>query len=442
MLHHLPRRTRTALVRFLAEARLRRADGTVVVGHHNRNHILPLGRPLAYLLELDSGQVRAKFRVPLETVEVVPRFWRESEVLTVVGERLGEDVPRCLADFGAWSLHAYVPGHALADEGPAAPVGEERMAALADFFARLASIPPKALPRPPADWPGGDDSRAFLHRLAEFTEQRVHQVNRPRFGRLLDAVGVPADAVDLFLRNVPDPCRRPFVLLHTDVHRANVVVTPRPDGERLTVLDWELSLYGDPLHELATHLVRMDYDASERKLMTELWAEAMRRSGRAELTVGLDPDLATYLGFEYVQSLFPDVLRAALALPAEPAAEDFERAADRVRRALCRAWEPLRLPGGPEDGPALARALRRWHAGDAARRPAARKSAGRRGPGAGRGEGDGSAGGRSCPDADRPRGVHRTAGIRRDPEPLRPGPERETYVGVLDSLEGLEPHGC
>ncbi|MET9384652.1 aminoglycoside phosphotransferase family protein [Streptomyces sp. NPDC002928] len=426
MLHHLPHRTRTALVRFFAEARRRRAGGEVVVGHHNSNHILPLGQPLAYLLGMGSGQVRAKFRVPFETIEVVPRIWRESEVLRAVSDRLG-DVPRCLADFGEWSLHAYVPGHSLAEEASGKPVGEERMAALADFFARLAGMPPDDFPQLPDDWPRGDDSRGFLHRLARFTEQRVHQDNRPRFGRLFDCVGVPADAVSRFLRTVPDPARRPFVLLHTDVHRANVVVTPTSDGERLTVLDWELSLYGDPLHDLATHLVRMDYDESERKLMTELWAEAMRRSGRADLTVGLDPDLDTYLGYEYVQSVFPDVMRAALALPAEPLPEDVERAADRVRRALCRAWEPLRMPGEPESRPALVRALRLWHADDGARRSATAKPTGRRvsRPGTGRVE--------SCPDADRPRGIDWTSGLRRDPDP-QPGPDRETSIGVAESL--------
>ncbi|MER5597785.1 aminoglycoside phosphotransferase family protein [Streptomyces sp. NPDC002265] len=439
MLHHLPHRARTALVRVLAEARRRRACGPIVVGHHNRNHILPLGLPLASLLGMGSGQVRAKFRVPLATVEVVPRIWRESEVLDVVSERLA-GVPRCLADFGAWSLHAYVPGHALSEEPPGTPVGEPRMEALADFFAQLAGIPPQALPRPADDWPRGDDSRAFLHRLARFTEQRVHRANRPRFGSLFDSVGIPADLVSRFLRTVPDPVRRPFGLLHTDVHRANIVVTPEPGGgDRLTVLDWELSLYGDVLHDLATHLVRMEYDPAERKLMTELWAEAMRKAGRADLTEGLDPDLGTYLGFEHVQSVFPDVMRAALDLPAEPTPEDLGRSADRVHRALDRARGPLWMPGEPQDRPALVRALRRWHSADRARQSAAHRA-----------ERPGKGGAEACRDADRPRGADRSDGIRHGtrtwPPTLRreprSGPDRERCAELVEPLEGLEPHGC
>jgi hypothetical protein len=360
-------------VRALAEVQRRRPGGVTVTGHHNRNYIAPLGRPLAYLLGAGSGQVRAKFRVPLETVEVVPRHWRsEADVLRVVSERLSE-VPRCLADFGTWSVHLYLAGSALADTTPKGPIGRPRLEALANFFARLAHVPSHALPAPPDDWPSDGDSTGFLRRLARFTEQRVHLPNRPRFGRLFDEVGFPRDAVDRFLRSVPDLTSRPFGLLHTDVHRANVVVlTPTERGESLAVIDWELALYGDPVHDLATHLVRMDYDESERDLMTGLWAEAMRREGRPEMTSGLDRDLRSYLDFEHVQSVFPDVMRAALALPARPRETDFDTAAEGVCRALRRAWRPLALEGEPVDEPAAVRALRHWHTEDRSEEDVAR----------------------------------------------------------------------
>ncbi|MFB7248168.1 hypothetical protein CW362_27730 [Streptomyces populi] len=403
MAPHLPLGAHRALVRALAEVQRRRPDGVTITGHHNRNHIAPLGRPLAYLLGVDSGQVRAKFRTPFETVEVVPRHWRrEADVLRVVSERLSE-VPRCLADFGTWSVHQYLTGSALADLAPKGPVGEERLEALADFFGRLAHVPCHVLPPPPGDWPTDGDSTAFLRRLARFTEQRVHLPNRPRFGRLFDAVGVPRDAVDRFLSSVPDLTRRPFALLHTDVHRANVVLTPTEDGERIAVIDWELALIGDPLHDLATHLVRMDYDESERELMTGLWAGAMRRAGHADMTAGLDRDLRHYLGFEYVQSVYPDVMRAALALPAGPGDTHFGTAAESVCRAMRRAWGPLALPCEPPDAYTAARALRLWHTEDRA----------------GRGPGGGAAG-----------GTGRTGAHER--------PER---MELSEPLEGLERHG-
>jgi aminoglycoside phosphotransferase (APT) family kinase protein len=356
-------------VRALAEVQRRRPGGATVIGHHNRNYIASLGRPLAYLLGADSGQTRAKFRMPFETVEVVPRHWRrEADVLRVVSERLGE-VPRCLADFGTWSVHQYLAGSSLADEIPKGPVGPDLLKALAAFFARLAHVPVDALPAPPGDWPADGDSTGFLRRLARFTEQRVHLPNRPRFGRLFEAVGVPRNAVDRFLSSVPDLTRRPFALLHTDVHRANVVLTPAEHGDRrVAVIDWELALYGDPLHDLATHLVRMDYDESERDLMTELWAGAMRAAGHTDMTAGLDRDLRRYLDFEYAQSVFPDIMRAALALPARPRDAHFDTAAEGVCRALRRAWRPLALGGEPLAERAAAHALRQWHTADRSRR--------------------------------------------------------------------------
>ncbi len=419
-------------MRFFAGRRRLSADGEVVVGHHNSNHILPLGRPLAYLLGMDSGQMRANFRVPLETVEAVPRLWRESEVLRVVSERM-DDVPRCLWDFGDWSVHAYVAGRSLSEETGREPVGEERITRLARFFARLADVPADALPPRPSDWPDSGDSQAFLHRLAAYTEHQVHRRNRPRFGALFKALEIPSGMVDDFLRSRPELTRRPFTLLHTDVHRSNVIVTPTEDGERLSVLDWELCLYGDPLHDLATHVVRMGYSDTERKLATERWAEAMERAGHTALTAGLDRDLDTYLGFEYVQSVFPDVMRAALALPDEPDTEDVVTAAHQVRRALHRAWEWLTPESDPVDEATAVRALREWHAMDSAARPVPEED--RKRPGGRRSRG----GNGWCPGADQPRGVRRGLSTGRGPGP-RPGPP--TGTEPLESLESLERHVC
>ncbi|MFJ8938506.1 phosphotransferase family protein [Streptomyces sp. NPDC102365] len=351
-----------------AEARRSGRDGLVVSGHHNTNRITHLRQPLAFLLGAESGKVLAKFRTPLPTVEVVPRIWRrESEVLRAVTGHVGE-VPRCLADFDTWSLHGYLDGRALADENPAGRLGDARLLELAEFFARLAGVPADELPPLPADWPDEGDSQGFLVWLAGFAERQVHQPNRSRFGLLFNAVGVPVDAVDRFMTAAPRLTDRPFCLLHTDVHRANVVVVSGPGGGHLSVIDWELALYGDPLHDLATHLVRMNYDKSEHDLMTRLWTEAMRRAGHEDMTDGMDVDLPVYLGFEYAQSVFPDVMRAALSLPAHPGEQDLTEAAGQVSRALRRAREPLGLTAKMPDVRDVSEALREWHAADRAAR--------------------------------------------------------------------------
>lgn len=118
-------------------------------------------------------------------------------------------------------------------------------------------MPRNDLPELPSDWPESGKSQAFLRWRAQFTADVVHQPNLSRFGALFDAVGVPEDAVERFLASVPELTDRPFILLHTDVHADNIVLSPGKNGDRLVVIDWESAMYGDPLHDLAVHLVRM-----------------------------------------------------------------------------------------------------------------------------------------------------------------------------------------
>ncbi|MGV9286780.1 phosphotransferase family protein [Streptomyces sp. NPDC003719] len=356
-MHRLPHRAHKALVRHFVESRRLRGRGEVLRGHHNTNYVLRAGPVLALLL----GAVpftRFKYRVPLTTVEVVPRIWpRESEVLRVVCRHLRE-VPACLADLGDRSVHRYRTGRALSEIRPDGTGGadETLMRGFAAFFVRTARVPVAELPPRPGDWPEDGDTQGFLEWLVRFTEERVHLPNRDRFGALFDAVGVPRDAMARFAAHHRCRAARPFRLLHTDVHRANTVLR----GKRLTVIDWELAIFGDPLHDLATHLVRMGYEKHDQVRMTELWAGAMEEAGLAELTAGLDDDLPVYLAFEHAQSVFPDVMRAAIGLPADASAEHFGAAADRVRRATRLAREPLRLVDVPGREQVLD-ALRAWH---------------------------------------------------------------------------------
>ncbi|MFE5399375.1 phosphotransferase family protein [Streptomyces sp. NPDC056568] len=354
-MYRLPHRARTALVHRLVELHRLRGRGEVLRGHHNINYVRRLGPLLALLL----GAVpftRYKYRVPLRTVEVVPRIWpREAEVLSVVCRHLRE-VPPCLADLGHGSVHRYRMGRTLGEGGSSEGVGEELMRSFASFFVRTARVPVAELPARPDDWPEDGDTQGFLSWLVRFTEERVHRPGRDRFGALFDAVGIPRDAMARFADAHRCRVSRPFRLLHTDVHRANVVVR----GRRLAVIDWELAIFGDPLHDLATHLVRMAYDKQEQRRMTELWAEAMTEAGLAPLAAGLHEDLPAYLAFEHAQSVFPDVMRAAIDLPEDAGPEDFARAADRVRRATGRAREPLRLVDVP-DRDQILDALRTWY---------------------------------------------------------------------------------
>ncbi|MER5305529.1 aminoglycoside phosphotransferase family protein [Streptomyces lasiicapitis] len=329
-----------------------------MTGYHNSNYIVPLGWTLAVLLRTMPFRARVKCRTPLEAAEVAPRIWpSEGDLLEVVTRHLKE-VPRCLLDFDDWSMHAYRAGRALTEVDEDELNTDELMVKLADFFARTVSVPESELPPRPEGWPEDGDSNGFLAWLVNFTEKRVHQANRRRFDALFESIGIRPNAMVEFQEKAPPLRDRPFCLLHTDVHRANIVV----DRREIAVIDWELALYGDPLHDLATHLVRMDYDKEQHLRMRRLWTEAMVTAGRAELTAGIEADLPVYLDFEYAQSVFPDVMRAALSLPGgKPDDDDFAGAAEHICRALRRAADPLRLESVPDQAHAV-EAVRSWHA--------------------------------------------------------------------------------
>lgn len=348
-------------MRRLAEKRRHREGGVVFTGHHNMNYVVKLGWRLGLLLGTNPITARGKFRTALDTVEVVPRIWpREADVLAVVSRRLPE-VPSCLADFGDWSLHLYREGIPLSEALPRGAVGGELMTAFAEFFARTAAVPERELPPRPDDWPLEGDSQGFLHWLADFTDERVHRRQLSRFGALFDAVGIPENAMARFKETYRTLKPRPFCLLHTDVHRANVILGA---NHQISVIDWELAIYGDPLHELATHLVRMGYDEDERVRMTARWGEAMRRHGHGEMTAGMESDLPAYLALEQVQSVFPDVMRAALSLDADADADEHDLAA--AARNICRAVSMarrrlnLKAEETEEGEPRAVAALRAW----------------------------------------------------------------------------------
>ncbi|SCK50413.1 Predicted kinase, aminoglycoside phosphotransferase (APT) family [Streptomyces sp. WMMB 714] len=360
-------------LRWHFEQHRRRPDGFLLHGHHHHNYVVELREPLASIVQEAPGRL-GKFRTRLETVQVLPRVWHEGDVLRALRPVL-PGVPRVLLTIGRRALHSYVEGCALSETAPpGTPLGDETLRRIASLFGALAEVPARSLPPLPAEWSGDGDSTRFLQNLADFAQHEVHLRNRPRFGTLFRALGIPDDAMERFHRDAKRLHERPYSLLHADVHRANLL--RRKDGG-LTLVDWECALFGDPLHDLATHLVRMEYTPEERRRMTGLWRREMRRRGLADRLAGMESDLRLYLDFEYAQSVFPDTIRAAGALPPDAAESDFDVAAASVRRALLRAEAALELRDVPDHAHVKA-ALRSWHRG---RRPLPRGlPAVRRGP--------------------------------------------------------------
>ncbi|MFJ4834854.1 phosphotransferase [Streptomyces sp. NPDC088747] len=340
--------------------RYAKALGSFGRGHHNLNYMVrPLTADRHLVADEDGQPVTVREPIP-SALPVVIRTWQdEAEILDSIRGALPH-VPRCLVKGPDLTVLSYVEGVPLSSICPnGKPVDPDLIAALAGLLADMTQVRRQHLPPLPQSWPRSSrNSRAFLLALASAAEEQIRQRNWAEFGGLFAMLGIPKDAMVKFAERVPALIRRPFSLLHTDLHRDNVIVSYHGDPPLICV-DWELASFGDPLHDLATHLVRMQYPDYQWPEVIEAWSKAMgeRRSNAVD---GLDRDLKHYLAFERAQSVYPDVMRAATSLGDSFGQRDLDAAAQAVRQALIAAEEPLRLKKVPEESE-IGRILFRWN---------------------------------------------------------------------------------
>lgn len=334
-------------------------EGRSISGHHNQNYVVPVTPAMAKPLGRDVGtSVIVRVR-RAEALPVVIRTWQDEEEILGAVEEVLPHVPRCLAKGDGFAIHSYVEGVPLSSVcANDKPVDTLRMKALAGLLAQMARVRRDTLPLPPSVWPRDEtDGQGFLRTLAHLADQQIRRPNWPVFGGLFVALGIPEDALTGLAGRVPAMARRPYSLLHTDLHRDNLIVSCGGDPPLICV-DWELATYGDPLHDLATHLVRMRYPSHQRPEVVDTWADAMEEVRPAAVN-GLGEDLRHYLAFERAQSVYPDVMRAARSLEESFTQKSLDEATAQVRRALEAAARPLRLANVPGEQE-IESALFRW----------------------------------------------------------------------------------
>ncbi|MFJ8107542.1 aminoglycoside phosphotransferase family protein [Streptomyces sp. NPDC096132] len=344
---------------YQAFASAARQAGVVSSGHHNLNYVLPLTEPVARLVGREVGTpVTVRIRRP-DVLPVVIRTWQDEATVLKAVQSVLPQVSKCLVTEPSFAIHSYVEGVPLSLVcGNGKPVDSLLIGELAELLARMTQVRLAALPPLPGEWPASrTDSQGFLRTLARLADAQIRQPNRKVFGGLFNTLGVPDDALIGLAERVPAMARRPYSLLHADLHRDNLIVSYDGDPPLICV-DWELATYGDPLHDLATHLVRMQYPAHQWSEVVDAWAESMLDFQPAA-TNGLVRDLRHYISFERAQSLYPDVMRAARSLEESFTQKSLDGATAEVRRALEAAAEPLRLRDVP-DREEIEGALYRW----------------------------------------------------------------------------------
>lgn len=355
----LTRDTGDAFERLVAYAK---NQGEFSRGHHNVNYVVRPPESFGAGLPAVTGHDRVTIRRRISKVlPVVIRTWQdESEILGAVHGVLPH-VPQCLVKRGDTTVLSYVQGVPLSAIFPNGKLVDPHLiSALAGLLADMTQVRRKDLPPLPPSWPRTSrDSRAFLRALAIATDEQIRKPNWRKFGGLFATLGIPEDAIVRFAERVPSMVSRPFSLLHTDLHRDNVIFSYHGDPPLICV-DWELATYGDPLHDLATHLVRMDYPDGQWKEVIDSWRKAMLER-RSKAVNGMERDLKHYVDFERAQSVYPDVMRAVTSLDDKFDQRELDAATRAVHRALKAAEAPLRLKSVPNEE-AIERILTRWNA--------------------------------------------------------------------------------
>ncbi|MGW3246940.1 phosphotransferase [Streptomyces sp. NPDC001070] len=292
-------------------------------GHHHEAYAVrldpdtTLGRQFRWL----------KLREPREHV-----FWydhrcfgSEEQLISELSGRV-KRIPK-VVDAGAlvgapanMTLVEFIEGQTLGNLSPmGSPVRRRHRAQIAQLFGSLASIDAREIrakrvcgngPSEPGKLPyGGDGSTEFLRNLIDQT-RGVFESKKSVLESLFDELDIPDGLLDRLADDLGPLTPRPFVLLHGDLHRENLIVDHA--GELWTI-DWELARIGDPLYDLATHLHLMRYPRRHEREAVRRWRRAVGRR-LAGATEGVRQDLPRYRAYKRVQSVYTDVMRGAMAI--------------------------------------------------------------------------------------------------------------------------------
>lgn len=315
-----------------AEAQADRASGFY-------NHNIKLPTP--------AGPVIA--RIPIPGTDVMDlAIWQEASVLRAIRGSVTH-APRLLyaQDHPAFQVLEFIDGEQLDASAPrGVPVPAHVISDVAEVFGQLCAIPRERIPPLPPDWPADTNTAAFARQLSAITES-VYARCQPEFGGLFTGLGIPSDPLAPVLARWSMLHPRPFRLLHTDIHRKNMIIA----RGRSYIIDWELALWGDAVYDLAVHLHKMGYSPAEYAAMQAAWLAAVP----SELSEGWKGDLDTYLTHERVKSAIVDAIRYAKIMTSGSATA--ERKAELARklssklgaaRAAAGNWPGSGTPGEKE----------------------------------------------------------------------------------------------
>jgi aminoglycoside phosphotransferase (APT) family kinase protein len=271
--------------------RLAQAQLGAARGYYNNN------------VRIDTPSGPVNVRIPIAGAESMDlRIWPEHEILSAISSFV-DQTPRLLevSDDPPYQVHEFFDGPTLNQVAPRGkPVPGHVIEDIVRLFTQLAKIPREKLPETPKDWPRNGDTISFARGLSTLTEG-VYSRFRDEYADHFAALGIPEQPLAPVLDAWSALRARPFVCVHTDVHRKNMIV----NNGVCVFLDWELALWGDPVYDFAVHLHKMAYLPAEREAVVQQWQDALP----ATCTAGWDEDLRIYLAHEQVKSAIVDTVR-------------------------------------------------------------------------------------------------------------------------------------
>ncbi|MGW7329461.1 aminoglycoside phosphotransferase family protein [Streptomyces sp. NPDC054840] len=265
---------------------------TALAGFYNRNVRVPT----------EAGPVLVRIR-SAEAEPMDLTCWSEAELLAAIDGYVPA-APRLLhaARNPDFQIHEYIPGRRVDELAPdGKPLPDAVLEAVEGFFATLLRVPASALPPTPPGWPEDGDTSGFAELLLALVRTVRHRGDAA-VRDLYEALGVPDDPCEGLAVRARRLARRPFRLLHADIHRKNMIMAE--DGH-VALLDWELALWGDPVYDLADHLHKVSCTPAERRALTAAW----ERTAPDECREGWQAGLDFYLDYEAMKSAVVDTVR-------------------------------------------------------------------------------------------------------------------------------------
>jgi aminoglycoside phosphotransferase (APT) family kinase protein len=272
-----------------------------------------------YRLDTEEGPLLFRFPKPSEP-QMDPRPMREIDVMRLT-EGKGLPVPRLIyvAPGNDFYVEEFIPG-ALVDKkyppGSAMPVPLiDDIAAFYGSMARLNAVPGGAAL--PHDWPRSGPMHLFFDRIME-TVRGIYARYSQSHGPMYESLNVPKDPFTSFAIRAKTLSDRPWRLIHTDLHRGNMIEA----ASGLCAIDWELAVWGDLLYCVAAHIHRTRYFPAEAAGV----AARIRATLPPEFQRNFDEDLRFYLDYEALKSVIGDTARfpALINRPDVPRQQSYE----------------------------------------------------------------------------------------------------------------------